>query len=387
LKILTVLTYYRPHTSGLTIYAERLARAFARRGHQVTVLTSQYDKNLEREEMLDGVRVIRLPVAMRISKGVLAPTFGLVSTKLVWENDVVQLHLPQFDAPGVALRARLFGKPAVLTYHCDLLLPPGLFNRMVNMVVQFQNNMAGMLASHIVTYTQHYADNSVYLSHYKHKLTPILPPVELPTITLAEAELFKEEFQINSKKPVIGMAARFAAEKGVEVLLDAIPKILERFPHAQVLFAGQFQDVMGEQVYAERLIPRIRRYEESGNWKFVGVLNPQQMAAFYSNLDVLVVPSLNSTEAFGLVQIEAMMNNVPCVASALPGVRQPVKMHGMGEVAAIGSAVELAQGLLTVLTKREKYQCEPKKLAETYNPDAVAVKYEELFERLKTQHA
>ena len=183
------------------------------------------------------------------------------------------------------------------------------------------------------------------------------------------------------------MAARFAAEKGVEVLLDAIPKILERFPHAQVLFAGQFQDVMGEQVYAERLIPRIRRYEESGNWKFVGVLNPQQMAAFYSNLDVLVVPSLNSTEAFGLVQIEAMMNNVPCVASALPGVRQPVKMHGMGEVAAIGSAVELAQGLLTVLTKREKYQCEPKKLAETYNPDAVAVKYEELFERLKTQHA
>ncbi len=37
MRILTVLTYYRPHTSGLTIYAERLARAFARRGHQVTV--------------------------------------------------------------------------------------------------------------------------------------------------------------------------------------------------------------------------------------------------------------------------------------------------------------------------------------------------------------
>ena len=37
MKILTVLTYYRPHTSGLTIYAERLARAFVKRGHQVTV--------------------------------------------------------------------------------------------------------------------------------------------------------------------------------------------------------------------------------------------------------------------------------------------------------------------------------------------------------------
>jgi hypothetical protein len=43
MKILTVLTYYRPHTSGLTIYAERLARAFVKRGHQVTVMTTQYD--------------------------------------------------------------------------------------------------------------------------------------------------------------------------------------------------------------------------------------------------------------------------------------------------------------------------------------------------------
>ena len=53
MKILTVLTYYRPHTSGLTIYAERLARAFARRGHQVTVMTTQYDPSLLLEETLD----------------------------------------------------------------------------------------------------------------------------------------------------------------------------------------------------------------------------------------------------------------------------------------------------------------------------------------------
>src|SRR5512138_3170935 len=142
MKILTVLTYYRPHTSGLTIYAERLARAFAKRGHQVTVMTTQYDPSLPREEMMDGVKIVRVPVIARVSKGVLAPTFGLVATQLVWEHDVVQLHLPQFDAPGVALRARLFGKPAVLTYHCDLLLPPSWFNRFVNVVVNFQNNTA-----------------------------------------------------------------------------------------------------------------------------------------------------------------------------------------------------------------------------------------------------
>ena len=43
MKILTVLTYYRPHTSGLTIYAERLAKAFVARGHEVTVMTTQFE--------------------------------------------------------------------------------------------------------------------------------------------------------------------------------------------------------------------------------------------------------------------------------------------------------------------------------------------------------
>jgi glycosyltransferase involved in cell wall biosynthesis len=175
------------------------------------------------------------------------------------------------------------------------------------------------------------------------------------------------------------MAARFAAEKGVEVLLDALPNVLERYPHAQVLFAGQYQDVLGEQVYADRLMPRIRAYEAAGHWRFLGVLTPDQMAAFYPNLDVLVVPSLNSTEAFGLVQVEAMMNNVPCVASALPGVRCPVQMHAMGEVTPIGDPKALAQALLTILADKQKYHCDPNALAKLYAPDRVAQDYEHLI--------
>ena len=382
MKILTVLTYYRPHTSGLTIYAERLARAFARRGHQITVMTAQYDQSLPREEMMDGVRVIRVPVAVRVSKGVIAPTFGLVATKLVWEHDVIQLHLPQFDAPGVAFRARLFGKPAVLTYHCDLRLPPGLFNRFVNLVVKFQNNMAGILADHIVTYTQDYADHSSYLSRYRNKLTPILPPVELPPPAPGSVEAFAAAHRTRERRPVIGMVTRFAAEKGVEVLLEALPSVLEKYPKAQVLFAGQYQNVLGEQAYADRLMPRIKKFEEMGCWKFLGNLSQQQLAAFYPNMDVLVVPSLNSTESFGLVQVEAMMNNVPCVASALPGVRRPVQMHAMGKVAPIGDSSALAGALLAIFAEKEKYRCDTAALVQRYDPDSVAQEYEKLFEKL-----
>ncbi|MDP1714634.1 MAG: glycosyltransferase family 4 protein [Anaerolineales bacterium] len=383
MKILTVLTYYRPHTSGLTIYAERLARAFVKRGHQVTIMTTQYDPSLSREEVMDGVKVIRVPVAARVSKGVLAPTFGLVATKLVWQHDVVQLHLPQFDAPGVALRARLFGKPAVLTYHCDLLLPPGAFNRFVNLVVKFQNNMAGLLANHIVTYTQDYADHSSYLSRYASKLTPILPPVELPVPTPQAVPAFAEKHRTQERRPVIGMVTRFAAEKGVEILLEALPAILIKYPNAQVLYAGQYQNVMGEQAYFDRLNPQIHEYENSGHWTFLGNLDPVQLAALYPNLDVLTVPSLNSTEAFGLVQIEAMMNGVPSVPSALPGVRQPVTMHGMGAVSEIGNSASLARAILAVLDEPEKYRGDIESIKKTYDPDSIAQEYEKLFEKLK----
>jgi glycosyltransferase involved in cell wall biosynthesis len=382
MKILTVLTYYRPHTSGLTIYAERLARAFATRGHEVTVMTTQYDPSLPREETMGGVRIVRVPVAARVSKGVLAPTFGFVATKLVLQHDVVQMHLPQFDAPGVAFRGRLFGKPAVLTYHCDLMLPPGTFNRIVNCVVDFQNNMAGMLAHHIVTYTQDYADNSPFLSRYASKLTPILPPVELPRPLPGAIEAFAEEHHIRERRPVIGMAARLAAEKGVEVLLDALPIILKKHPKAQVLFAGTYQNVMGEQAYSDRLMPRIREYEIAGHWKFLGNLDPVEMAAYYPNLDVLTVPSLNSTEAFGLVQIEAMMNGVPCVASALPGVRQPVTMHGMGRVARIGDSAHLAESILEVLDDPQTFRGDVEQIRKTHDPDSIAQAYERLFGKL-----
>jgi glycosyltransferase involved in cell wall biosynthesis len=242
--------------------------------------------------------------------------------------------------------------------------------------------MAGRLANHIVTYTQDYADNSAYLSRYKHKLTPILPPVELSTPLPGSVEAFAQENHTEERRPVIGMAARFAAEKGVEVLLDALPAVLEKFPKAQVLFAGQYENVLGEQAYADRLMPRIKDYEAKGHWRFLGVLNPTQIAAFYPNLNALVVPSLNSTEAFGLVQIEAMMNNVPSVASSLPGVRRPVQMTGMGEVVPIGDSAALSQALLSIFTNPAQYRRDPKEIAKSYIPESVAAEYEKLFERL-----
>jgi glycosyltransferase involved in cell wall biosynthesis len=379
MRLLFALTYYRPYTSGLTIYVQRLATALARRGHTVTVLTSQYDPSLPQREMVDGVRIIRAPVLARVSKGVLMPTIGWLASALSLQHDAMSLHLPQFDASGLALRGRMLRQPVVLTYHCDLLLPPGLLNRAANSAVNMSNLAAGTLANAIVAYTQDYATHSPFLSRFAHKIRVIPPPVEVAPVAQEEIEAFRRRYTIRG--PVIGMAARLAAEKGVEVLLNALPRVLETYPDARVLYAGQFEQVLGEEAYARRLAPLFEQYRD--HWTFLGTLGAREMAAFFPNCDVLVVPSLNSTESFGLVQVEAMLCGTPCIASNLPGVRQPVMQTGMGLVAPIGNSYALADSLLHLLGDKERYLRPRDEIAARFNTERTAAEYEALFAELQ----
>jgi len=379
MKILLALTYYRPHTSGLTIYVERLARALADRGHHVTVLTAQYDKSLPREEHLHGVDVVRVPVALRVSKGVIMPTFGAVAWQMVRAHDVLSLHLPQFDASGLALRGRLLKKPVTLTYHCDLQLPRGLFSRVVDKVVFGSNVLAAQFADTIVAYTKDYAMHSPFLSRHLDKVQVIPPPVHVPAVAADEIAEFKAKWNLDGQR-VIGFAARLATEKGVEVMLEALPRVLQAYPNARVLFAGPYQNVLGEEPYAKRILPLIAQYQ--AHWIFLGVLNPHEMAAFFHNCDVTVLPSLNSTESFGLVQVEGMLCGAPSIASALPGVRQPVTMTGMGEVAPIGDSAALADAVIRILNDKAQYQRPRAEIEALFSTTRTAELYEHLFEGL-----
>jgi glycosyltransferase involved in cell wall biosynthesis len=379
LKILFALTYYRPHISGLTIYVERLARALAQRGHSVTVLTSRYDRSLPPQELVEGVRVIRAPVALRVSKGVIMPGFGDIARALLREHDIVSIHLPQFDAAGLAFSARFVtGTPVVLTYHCDVRLPDGLFNRVVDRVVFGANYIAATLADRIVAYTDDYAAHSPLLSRFRSKWAVIPPPVVLPPPLPGAAEAFAERWDIQRRRPVIGFVARLATEKGVEVLVEALPRIMQEFPDARVFFAGPYRNVLGEEAYAERLQPLIERLGD--HWVFLGTLDQQELTAMYPNLDLLVLPSLNSTESFGLVQVEAMLHGTPVVASNLPGVRVPVQRTGMGEIAPIGDAQGLAEAILRVLRARETYIRPRSEIAAQFDLQATLTGYEQVFQ-------
>jgi len=379
-RILLVLTYYRPHISGLTIYVQRLATSLAERGHQVTVLTSRYSEDLPAEERMEGVRVVRVPVLLRVSKGVIMPTFPLFAWRFIRQHDVISVHLPQFEATFLALLGRVSRKAVILTYHSDLRLPKGWFNRVVDKVVFVSNYLAGFLSQAIVSYTQDFAQHSPFLSRFMRKVRVVPPPVIMAVPAPAEVEAFRIRHDL-AGRPVVGMAARLATEKGVEVLIEAMPNLLALFPRLKVLFAGQYRDVLGEDAYSRRLMPLIERLGPE-HWEFLGVLSQSEMPAFFAACDVLVVPSLNSTETFGLVQVEAMLCGTPSIASDLPGVRQPPQMTGMGEVVPVGDANALAHAIVHVLQRPDEYHRPRRIIEETFSLEQTVTGYEAIFASL-----
>ena len=383
MKILTALTYYKPYISGLTIYAARVAEAWAKAGHDVTVLTSQHMPDLPREEMLNGVRVVREPVLLKISKGPVMPRFWKDAASRVKEADVVNIHLPQLESALLARLGRKFDKKVVLTYHCDLQMPKGLINGIANLFVNGMNDIAGRACDAIVTNSQDYADHSAYLQKYSDKVHIIPPPVVLEPVSDEDAAAFRAKKNADSFHPIIGMACRFAADKGVEVLLDALPKVLERYPEAAVFFMGPYGDVPGEGAYYARLKPRVDEMIRSGHWQFMGKLPDAEVGAFYRCIDVLAMPSLNRTDSFGLVQIEAMINGKPVAASDLPGIRVPVERHDMGAIFPVEDSDALADALIYLLDKRNKFAARPvEEIRYEYSPGVAGLRDERLFESL-----
>jgi glycosyltransferase involved in cell wall biosynthesis len=210
------------------------------------------------------------------------------------------------------------------------------------------------------------------------KVRVILPPVVIPDPTPEGVQALRERVGLEGRQKVVGFAARFAYEKGAGYLINAIPHILKEIPDVRILFAGPYgQDVIGETIWDD-LQPLIRQYEPY--LTFLGTLNPAEMADFFALCDVVTVASINSTESFGLVQVEAFMCGTPVVATDLPGVRQPVTMTGMGEIVPVAAARSLAEGIIRVLKDPDRYIRPRAEIMRIFELARTVDAYEKLFE-------
>ena len=173
------------------------------------------------------------------------------------------------------------------------------------------------------------------------------------------------------------MVGRLAAEKGAEYMVRALPHILQRYPEARVIHVGQYQDVMGEEAYSAMLASLVQGLGD--RWRFLGIIPDDDLAAFFQLSDVVVTPSTNSTESFGIVQVEAMICGTPVVASDMPGMRQPALLTGMGLIFPPRSVQGLADAILRILDSPDEFRGDVDAITQRYSPGTIAGEYEEIF--------
>lgn len=380
MKILTVLTYYYPHWTGLTAHAVRVAEGLAARGHDVTVLTTQHDPSLPLSEVINGVHVERLPTVGRFSRGMVTPRFPISAARLIARNDVVQIHTPLPEALLVATLCRAEDTPLLMTHHGDVVMPSGVVNQLTQRVAFALLSATARQADEITSYSVDYAESSRLLRPNLHKIMTIYPPVDIVEPDPEGVAQWRRELGLEGKR-LIGFAGRWVDEKGFDYLLRALPLVREAIPEAHLVFAGE-RHVAYEDTY-EKCEPLVRSQIE--HITFLGLLlDPQEMADFYGMIDVFALPS--RTDMFALVQVEAMLCGTPVVATDIPGARVVVRETGFGRLVKPRNPRALSEGLIEVLQHPERFAPSVEGVRAVFNTEDTLSRYEEALQLAIAHH-
>jgi glycosyltransferase involved in cell wall biosynthesis len=375
-RILTALTYYWPHWTGLTKTAQLVAEGLARRGHQVTVVAGRHEPSLPRRESVAGVEVVRVRSLGQVSRGLLMPGFGPEVLRLAGRHDVVHIHTPMLESWLAGAAAGLRRRPLVLTHQGDLVMPEGGFNRLVGRGVSGMMDRAAARAALVTTLSEDYARHSSFLRPVLHKTEAIPPPVRLPEPRARRVAEWRAELGLEGV-PVVGFAGRWVEEKGFDTLIAALPRMLEERPDLRLAFAGEHR--ISYERFFERCEPALARHRD--RIVFVGLLrDQQQLADFYALADVFALPS--RSDCFAIVQVEAMLSGTPVVVTDIPGAREVVTRTGLGRIVAPGDPEALAGALLAVLADPSPYANSRERVLAEYDPERTLDAYERALERV-----
>ena len=371
LGLLLCLSYYHPHVSGLSISAAEIAEEFTRRGHRAMVVCSSRP-GLARREAINGVEVTRSHTIGQVGKAPLMPLHGIDIWQAAKHADIVALHLPYPDAAIAAIMAKLRRRKLIISYAASISRADWI-SRVTRALAGLSHLVAGMLADRIQVVSQEYADNSTFCRLFRQKLCYAPPPTPFPS----HEAIGHSRCRPNPHGPLhIGYVGRLARQKSLNLLLEAFKGLPELMQREVVLdLCGPAVDVVGEEDWRQTL----EIAENSGGLiRYHGVLPRSELDAFYAKLDLLVLPSTDRQESFGLVQVEAMLQGVPVVASNLPGMREPVRQTGMGLLAKPGDPDDLRNCIAQVLRAGPPALVDPQQLRKLFGPDVSCAPFFEL---------
>ncbi len=330
MHIVHVGKYYSPYRGGIETVVEQLCRGFATLGHRVTAVVSN-DGPETIEDNLNGVRVIRLGTRLLVNSQPLS--LRLVRALRDLDFDVLHFHTPNPVGALAILSARV-ARPVVVTHHSDIIR-----QRILGRPATGAHALLYRRAAAIVVATPKHVEHSPVLRRFVAKCHVIHFPIDAEPYASAEG-VWDEGLPLTwQADPLILFVGRLVYYKGIRVLLNAL-NLTERARLA----------IVGEGPLERELAAHARALGISERVTFLGELSGHRLRALYKRCRFLVLPSVARSEAFGMVQLEAMAAGRPVISTELKSGVPYVNQHGKtGLVVAPSDAAALATAMSQLL--------------------------------------
>lgn len=322
MRILHLGKYLPPHPGGIERFLAELMPAQRRLGLQPAALVHAEPGArppwLRRQA---AAVTLRAPVLGRLAFTPLSPSWPCRMHRLIrrWCPDILHLHLPNPSAFAALTLPAARRLPWVVHWHADV--PADALDWRLRLLYRVYRPLESAVlrrAAAILATSQAYAASSAPLQRWQDKLSVVPLGIADHVGAKPQAQLWPTAGVDDDLRVLF--VGRFSYYKGLPHLLDAVAAT----PGIRLLLIGE-----GDQEPA--LHRQAARLGLEHRIRFAGAVDDEILAGAYAGADLLVLPSIERSEAFGMVLLEAMRAGCPCLATRVPG-------SGMREVLADGAA-------------------------------------------------
>jgi glycosyltransferase involved in cell wall biosynthesis len=314
MNILQANKAYYPHLGGVETVVQQLAEGFAVRPGVSSAVIACADAPRTTHETINGVKVVRTATFARPASFAISPSYAY--HLLRHPADILQMHEPSLIPSACYLamlpRSRRCFKRLVVWWHSEIV-------RQKIMRPLYRPLLMRILteADAIVVSSPNLISSSAILAPFEEKCRIVHLGIEPERFT-ETAEMQCKIAVIHRRyhgKQIVLFTGRLVYYKGVEYLLRAMRDI----PDAQLVIVGR-----------GKLRPKVDSLVAQcpGNVDVIDYLAAEDLAAMYMACSIFVLPSVEKTEALGIVQLEAMANAKPVITSDLETGVTYVNQHG-----------------------------------------------------------
>jgi phosphatidyl-myo-inositol alpha-mannosyltransferase len=361
MRIGMVCPYSFDVPGGVQSHVLQLAEVMRARGHNVSVLAPSSPHVSLPDYVVSAGRAIPIPYNGSVARIQLSPNVHGKVRRWLTEGEFDVLHLHEPNAPSLSLWAlRIAEGPIVATFHTSttkslsLSVFQGLLRPQNEKIVgriavsdlarRWQMEALGSDAVEI--------PNGVDVASYES--APLLPGYPRPS------------------KTVLFLGRYDESRKGMAVLVDALPALVERFPGLQLLIVGRGNE--------DELRAKVGGL--AGHLRFLGQVDDAAKASALRSADVYCAPHTGG-ESFGIVLVEAMAAGTPVVASDLHAFRQVLRDGEAGRLVAVDDSAALVEGLIALLeddSLAKRYAAAGSEAVRRYDWSVVASQIMQVYE-------